>query len=177
MKYLLILLTFVILTTNTVSAQQDFFLKSKKSGRLKKLRHKTNFSFEVITTDSSKRLSYFGRIIQMTDSTLTIEEYVKPSLRRGAITLETWTIEIKSIKSVKNYLIDDDDFNTLGGMVIICGALAVISTPIIWIAEGKEKGQQAALISVGLFAVGGLLLLPQFIGKQRQMTKWEFVRK
>jgi hypothetical protein len=174
MKYLLILLTLLILATSTASAQQDFYLKNKKTGRLKKLKHKTNFGFQV-TTDSSKRQGYFGRIIQMTDSTLTIQEYVKPSLRH-AIKPEIWTIGTRDIKSIKNYLIDNDDFNTLGGMLIIGGALGLVATPIVWIADGKEAGQDGAVFTATLFAAGGLLLLPQLIGKRRHMTKWEFVK-
>ena len=128
-----------------------------------------------MTADSIKRAGHFGRMIEMTDSTLTIEEYVKPSLRH-TIKPEIWTVSIQDIKSIKNYLIDNDDFNTLGGMLIIGGVLGVVATPIIWIADGKEAGQNGAIVTAGLFAAGGLLLLPQLIGKRRHMSKWEFVK-
>jgi hypothetical protein len=175
MKYLTILLTVIILTTSNVSAQQDYFLKNKKTGRLKKLKQTTNFGLDVKTTDSLKRVGYFGQLIEMTDSTVTIEEYIKPSLRQ-AIIPKLWTINIKDIKSIKNYLIDNDDFNTLGGILIIGGVLGAIATPIIWIVDGKESGQDGAIFTAGLFVVGGLLLLPQLIGRRRHMTKWEFAK-
>jgi hypothetical protein len=166
MKFLPLLLTLIILATSAVSAQQNFFLKNKKSGRLKKIKQKTSFGFDVKPTDSLTRVSYFGRLIAMTDSTLTIEEYVKRSLRH-AIKPEIWTIEIHNIKSIKNYLIDSDDFNTFGGMLIIGGILGVVATPIVWLS---------AMFTAGLFAAGGLFLLPQLIGKRRHMTKWEFLK-
>lgn len=111
----------------------------------------------------------------MNDSTLTVEEYVKPSMRRAA-TPAILTIEINDIKSIKNYLIDNDDFNIFGGMLIIGGAISLVATPVVWIANGKEAGQDGAIFTAGLLTAGGLLLLPQFIGKRRQMTKWKFVK-
>jgi len=47
----------------------------------------------------------------MTDSTLIIEKYVKPSLRY-AINSKLDTLNIHEVTSIKNYLIDNDDFNT-----------------------------------------------------------------
>lgn len=157
-----------------ISWGQDYHLvRNKKTGRVKKFKSTTNLGFKTIS--DTKVIGNFGRVIQVTDSTVTIEEYVKHSLRR-AIKPDTLTIKFSQIVSVKNYLIDDDDFNTLGGMVLIGGALALIATPIIWAVEGKDAGQEAGLISLGLFAAGGLLLLPEKIGWKKKMTKWEFVK-
>jgi hypothetical protein len=176
MRYILISLTlFILLTTSTVSAQQKLFVKNKKTGRLKKLEHKTHFSFDVMTNDSSKRKSYFGRIVQITDSTIVLEEYVKSSLR-NTIVPTIWTIRTQDIKSFKNYLIDNDDFNTIAGMLIIGGSLGLVATPIVWLADGKEAGKDGAVSATTLFAAGGILLLPQLIGKRRHLTKWEFVK-
>ena len=112
----------------------------------------------------------------MTDSTLIIEKYVKPSLRY-AINSKLDTLNIHEVTSIKNYLIDNDDFNTFGGILVIGGALGLIATPVVWVADGKKAGEQGASLTVGLLATGGLLLLPQFIGKRRMMTRWEFVKK
>jgi hypothetical protein len=176
MKWALILLLLVVFIINSASGQSDFFLKDKKSGRLIKLKPTTNFGFQTMKTDTSKSIRYFGRITQMTDSAIVIEEYVKPSLR-PAIAPRMFTIRLRQIKSVKNYLIDNDDFNTLGGMLIIGGALGAVLTPIVLIAEGEGAAKDGAVLTAGLFAAGGFLLLPQHIGKRRHMTKWEFVKQ
>jgi hypothetical protein len=172
---LIIVFALIVFTPDITFAQDGIFLRSKKSGRLKRLRSTTNFEFEIFSTNKSQTSGYFGRIIQMTDSTITIEEYIKPSMRGK--TLPKQTIHIQDIKSIKNYLIDNDDFNTLGGMLIIGGVLGLVATPIVWIAEGKEDGTDGALLTAGLFGAGGLLLLPQMIGKRKQMSKWEFVKR
>jgi hypothetical protein len=169
---LTILLALLVFTTDIAFAQNEIFLKNKRSGRLKRLKQTTNFGFEVITPDK-KEVGYFGRIVQMTDSTLTIQEYLKPSMR--GVTPATYMINIRDIKSIKNYLINNDDFNTLGGMLVIGGILGLVATPIVWISEGKGDGTDGALFTAGLFGAGGLLLLPQFIGKRKQMSKWELV--
>lgn len=174
MKLAITILTIIALSTSIVWGQHQVFLKNQKTGRLKKLKETTYFSFDIRTSDNSK-LSNYGRIIQMNDSTLTVEEYVKPSMRRAA-TPAILTIEINDIKSIKNYLIDNDDFNIFGGMLIIGGAISLVATPVVWIANGKEAGQDGAIFTAGLLTAGGLLLLPQFIGKRRQMTKWKFVK-
>jgi hypothetical protein len=174
MKLLFTTLTLIVLTTVTVSGQSEFFIKKKKSGRLKKIKSSTVLGFDVWKSDRTKRLGYHGRIIEMTDSTLTIEQYIKPSMRQAKPRIDT--LVIRDIRSVKNYLIDNDDFNTLGGMLIIGGVLGLVATPIIWIADGKEAGQEGAIFTAGIFAAGGLLLLPQLIGKRRHMAKWEFVK-
>lgn len=177
MRYLLISLTlFIFLTTITVSAQQNFFIKNKKTGKLKKLKQKTYLGFDIMTTDNSKQKSYFGRIVQITDSTIVLEEYIKSSLR-NTIVPTIWTIRTQDIKSFKNYLIDNDDFNTIAGMLIIGGSLGLVATPIVWLADGKEAGKDGAVSTTTLLAAGGILLLPQLIGKRRHMTKWEFVKR
>jgi hypothetical protein len=175
MKLLLTIMILVVLATITVSGQSEFFIKKKKSGRLKQIKSSTVLGFDVWTPDKTKRLGYYGRIVEMTDSTLTIEEYVKSSMRGVKPAIDTLTI--RDIKSIKNYLIDNDDFNTFGGMLIIGGVLGLVATPIVWIVDGKEAGQDGAMFTAGLFASGGLLLLPQLIGKRRQMAKWEFVSR
>lgn len=172
-KLTTILFALIFLVVKASWGQDYYLLKNKETGRVKKLKSTTNLGFKTIS--DAKLIGNFGRIIQVTDSTVTIEGYVKRSLRR-AIKPDTLTMKFSDIVSVKNYLIDDDDFNALGGMVLIGGALAFIATPIIWAVEGKDAGQEAGLISLGLFATGGLLLLPEKIGWKRKMTKWEFVK-
>lgn len=175
MKFLSTILTLTILSTGTVSGQSDLFLKNKKSGRLKRIRPSTVFGFNVWTPDKTKTFGAYGRIIDITDSTLTIEEYVKPSMR-SASKPATQTLNINDIRSIKNYLIDNDDFNTFGGMLILGGMLGAVATPIVWIADGKEAGQDGAKFIAGSFVAGGLLLLPSMIGKRKKMTKWGFVK-
>jgi predicted KAP-like P-loop ATPase len=177
MRYLLISRTlFISLTAITVSAQQNFFIKNKKTGKLKKLKQKTYLGFDIMTTDNSKQKSYFGRIVQITDSTIVLEEYIKSSLR-NTIVPTIWIIRTQDIKSFKNYLIDNDDFNTIAGMLIIGGSLGLVATPIVWLADGKEAGKDGAVFTTTLLAADGILLLPQLIGKRRHMTKWEFVKR
>lgn len=172
MKLFLAILTIVLATIN-VSGQSEVLIKNKKSGRVKKIRSSTVLGFDVWNHDRTNVIRYHGRILAMTDSTVTIEEYLKPSMR--LVNPGTYTVRTRDIKSTKNYLIDNDNFNTFGGMLIIGGVLGLVATPIVWIADGKEAGEDGAILTAGLFTAGGLLLLPQLIGKRRDMSKWEFV--
>jgi hypothetical protein len=175
MKLLFILLTLTALSASTVSAQGNLCFKNKKSGRLKRIKTTTNFEVDIKSSAQSEKHRYFGRITQLTDTTLAIEKYLRPS-HRGRIAPTLDTIKIQDIKSIKNYLIDNEGYSTIGGVFIAGGLIGLLVSARVWQYEGTEEAQDVAIVSAGLFGTGVLLILPQLIAKRRDMTEWEFVK-
>jgi hypothetical protein len=117
---------------------------------------------------------HFGRVLEVNDSTLTIEEYQKPTWRGRR---EQITIVLSEIKSLSNPLFNTDEINALGGYMIIGGILALGITPIVWVAEGKDDGLDGLVFAGGLFAGGGVALLPQFIERKFNLKKWKIAKR
>jgi hypothetical protein len=148
--------------------QESIYLRKKSNGRLKKLRSKTYF--EVMTT----KQGYFGKIYCLTDSTLILREYQKPHWTEEP---KYDTLKLTDIKSISNPLLNNDDANTLGGMLIIGAGLGLIATPIVWAAKGDKEGKDALVFTGTLLAIGGVALLPSVIKKKYNLKEWEIVNK
>ena len=136
------------------------------------LRPKTVFQFRVAhdyVTGFHK-----GRILTITDTTLTIAEF---SRRRDKEIPIKKVLRLDEIEYIRNPLFANNGFSEGGGWFIIAGALALAGTPIVWSSDGEQAAKENLLGSGIIMAIGGIVLLPQFIRKTYDMNEWEIVRR
>jgi hypothetical protein len=161
-----------LLSSVILFGQQTGYLRDKSNGRLKKLRPKTVFQFRV-GRDSVKHF-HQGRILTLTDSTLTIAEFRR---RRSKDIPRKRVLRFDEIEYLSNPLFINNGVSEGGGWFIVGAGFVLVCTPIVWATEGEQAAKETLVFSGILVAVGGIVLLPQFIRKNFDMKEWEIVRR